>query len=108
VSDRQAELVATLIHDGCSISEAARRLDANRTWASKALTKQHVVDYMNELASMSRGALRARAYATAHQLLSDSKSGWLKWDIAKSMIEGDGEGAKAPAQAVQINISLGE
>ena len=108
VSDRQAQLVATLIHDGCSISEAARTCGANRTWASKSLQKQHVIDYMNALADMSRGALRARSYATAHKLLSDSKSAWLKWDIAKSMIEGDGEGGQAPAQAVQINISLGD
>ena len=108
VSDRQAQLVATLIHDGCSISEAARACGANRTWASKSLQKQHVIDYMEELAKMSRGALRARSYATAHKLLSDSKSSWLKWDIAKSMIEGDGDQGQAPAQTVQINISLGD
>lgn len=108
VTPRQAELVATLVHEGCTITVAAERIGANRSWASTALKKQHVQDYMLELARSVLGTHSVRALATMGDLL-DAKSGYLRFEAARDLMDRAGlsresEAPSAPPVNIQINL----
>jgi hypothetical protein len=108
ITNRQHELVATLLHDGCTITSAAETMDANRTWACKTLNKQHVIEYMHQLAKNTIGAHSLKAIATMDKLLS-AKSDHVRLEAAKDLMDraglvGDQGDDKAPP--LTINISL--
>ena len=108
VTDRQSELVAMLLHDGCTITEAASRIDGDRTWACKVLNMQHVLDYMHELALSVIGAHSLTAVATMGKLLA-AKSDHVKLEAAKDLMDRAGlginpESDRAPPLTINITI----
>jgi len=107
VTDRQHELVATLLHDGRTVASACEQIDADRTWASKTLNKQHVIDYANDLAKCVLGVHSIRALAKMGNLLN-SKSDHVALEAARDLMDraGLGNDGSAGAPPLTINISL--
>ncbi len=107
VTDRQDQLVVTLVTQGCSIAEAARQIGAHRVWATRVLQKEHVQSYADDLRRASMSALRLRATATAHELLSEG-SKRQKLELVQTLLGSEEKQSSQGTQAVQVNINLGE
>lgn len=107
ITDKQHELVATMLQDGCTITEAANRMGSDRSWASKTLNKQHVMEYMRDLAMNAIGAHALRATHTMTKLL-DAKSEKVRQEAAKDLMDRAGLGVSEAERAppLSINISL--
>lgn len=108
VTDRQHELVVALLHDGCTITEAAKRIDANRSWATTTLNKKHILEYMHQLAINAVGAHALRAVATMDTLLT-AKSEKVRQEAAADLMNRAGIGtdnATNQAPPISINISI--
>jgi len=107
LTERQKQFATTLVSEGLSVTKAAQAIGADRAWAFRALRKQHVSDYMEELRQVSMGALRSRATAVAHQLLSEG-SKRQQLELVQTLLSGETQREERPQQAVQVNINLGE
>lgn len=108
VTERQAELVALLVQEGCSVPQACEAMGADRSWGWKTLQKQHVLDFSQDLARSVLGAHALRALATAGKLL-DSKSEYLRAEVARDLMDRAGfrvHGPTKDAPGVQVNISF--
>ncbi len=90
ITETQQELVHVILHDGCSPTEAAKRLGRNKAWAYNTLKKQHVIEYRQQLAMMTLGWDATQAMATMRELLN-SKSQY----VAQSRQRFDGQGRTA-------------
>lgn len=111
VTERQAELVDTLLSTGGTHRELAEALGADRAWVSRTLRKQHVLDYMAEVARRDMRTLGAAAMVTARELLQ-ARSEKVRSDVALALIKAGGldvgqDTQRAPAVAVQINLDGG-
>ena len=107
VTDRQAQLVAHLLHDGATVDEAAKRIGANRAWAYTTLRKQWVREYAQDMRDALLCGLGLRALATAGDLLGQAKSERLRAEIAMDLMNraGVGDGPKqAPSVLIQFNL----
>lgn len=106
VTDKQADLVAMLLHDGCTIAEACKRINANASWAYITLQKQHVMDYGNELAKRVMNWHAIRAITTMSDLL-DARSEKVRREAAEDLMNragfGNSEGGGSN-QSLVINI----
>ena len=107
ITDKQHELVVTILQSGCTITEACNRIDANRSWASSTLSKQHVSDYMRDLAISAIGVHALRATATMGSLLN-AKSEKVRQEAAKDLLDRAGfgltEAEKAPSLVINISV----
>ena len=103
VTDQQAELVHAVLHDGCTVTEASRRIGANKAWAWRTAQKQHVMDYRKELS----GWHGTKALATMVELL-DHKSGNVRLEASRDLLDRSGmrTAEQRPTTAVQINFGV--
>lgn len=86
VTDRQAELVETLLQQGCTITAAAYTIGAARTWAVTSLKKQHVQAYAMDLAQATMVGYALRAVKTAGALL-ESKDDRVRATMARDIMD---------------------
>ena len=108
VTDRQADLVDTLLQTGSTITKAAEDIGANRTWAVSTLKKQHVRAYARDMADVMLGGHALRALATMGDLLN-AKSAYLRKEAATDLLDRDGLGREdgvISAPPVQVNIRI--
>jgi len=108
VTDRQADLVDTLLQTGSTITKAAEDIGANRTWAVSTLKKQHVRAYARDMADVMLGGHALRALATMGDLLS-AKSAYLRKEAATDILDRYGLGRDdgvVHAPPVQVNIRI--
>ena len=108
VTEAQAELVHAMLHDGCNPTEASKRLGRNKSWAYNTLTKQHVIEYRQQLAMMTLGWDATQAMATMRELLT-SKSQYVRLEAARDLMDRAGfrnDVVSGPSTAVQINFNL--
>ena len=108
VTERQRQLVETLLHEGLSITAAAERIGANRSWASTTLSKQHVKDYAVELAGTVMGSHALRALATMGDLLT-AKSQFVRLEAARDLMDRAGMRApdtSGPVRKVTVSFEL--
>ena len=108
VTDRQADLVDTLLQTGSTITKAAEDIGANRTWAVSTLKKQHVRAYARDMADVMLGGHALRALATMGDLLN-AKSAYLRKEAATDLLDRYGLGREdkvISAPPVQVNIRI--
>jgi hypothetical protein len=108
VTDAQAELVHTILHDGCNPTEAAQRLGRNKAWVYNTLNKQHVIEYRQGLAMSTLGWDATQAMATMRELLN-AKSQHVRLEAAKDLMDRAGFRVDAPRSTgtnVQINFNV--
>ena len=108
VTDRQADLVDTLLQTGSTITKAAEDIGANRTWAVSTLKKQHVRAYARDMADVMLGGHALRALATMGDLLN-AKSAYLRKEAATDLLARYGLGREdgvISAPPVQVNIRI--
>ena len=107
VTDQQAELVHAVLHDGCNVTEASRRIGANKAWAWRTAQKQHVSDYRKELALSVLGWHGSQAMATMVSLL-EHKSGNVRLEASRDLMDRAGIRSEPvrPTTAVQINFGV--
>ena len=108
VTDAQADLVHTILHDGCNPTEAASKLGRNKAWAYNSLNKQHVIEYRQELAMMTLGWDATQAMATMRDLLQ-SNSQHVRLEAARDLMDRAGlrnDAPRGPSTAVQINFNV--
>ncbi|QDP46190.1 MAG: hypothetical protein Tp1125SUR00d2C35834131_6 [Prokaryotic dsDNA virus sp.] len=107
ITQQQADLVHAVLHDGCTVTEASRRIGANKAWAWRTAQKQHVMDYRKELALSVLGWHGSQAMATMVDLLQH-KSGNVRLEASRDLMDRAGirsEPAR-PTTAVQINFGV--
>lgn len=107
VTDQQAELVHAVLHDGCTVTEASRRIGANKAWAWRTAQKQHVMDYRKELSLSVLGWHGTKALATMVELL-EHKSGNVRLEASRDLLDRAGvrTAEQRPTTAVQINFGI--
>ena len=108
VTDAQADLVHTILHDGCNPTEAANRLGRNKAWVYNTLNKQHVIEYRQALAMNTLGWDATQAMATMRDLLQSS-SQHVRLDAARDLMDRAGlrnDPSRGPSTAVQINYNV--
>jgi hypothetical protein len=108
ITDRQHELVVALLQDGCTITEAAKRINGHRAWATTTLNKQHVLEYQKDMALAAIGTHALRATATMSSLLN-ARSEKVRQEAAKDLMDRAGLGTENKAEAagsLTINISV--
>ena len=108
VTDRQADLVDTLLQTGSTITKAAEDIGANRTWAVSTLKKHHVRAYARDMADVMLGGHALRALATMGDLLN-AKSAYLRKEAATDLLDRYGLGREdgvISAPPVQVNIRI--
>ena len=108
VTDAQADLVHTILHDGCNPTEAANRLGRNKAWVYNTLNKQHVIEYRQALALATLGWDATQAMATMRELLT-AKSQYVRLEAARDLMDRAGFRVDAPRVSgtnVQINFNV--
>jgi hypothetical protein len=108
VTDAQADLVHTILHDGCNPTEAANRLGRNKAWVYNTLNKQHVIEYRQALAMNTLGWDATQAMATMRELLTAS-SQHVRLEAARDLMDRAGFRVDAPRTSgtnVQINFNV--
>jgi len=108
VTDAQADLVHTILHDGCNPTEAANRLGRNKAWVYNTLNKQHVIEYRQALAMNTLGWDATQAMATMRELLTAS-SQHVRLEAARDLMDRAGFRVDAPRTGgtnVQINFNV--
>lgn len=108
ITERQAELVNTILQEPGTITDAATRIGADRSWAYITLKKPHVMAYATELARASLGMAALQALATQRSLLQ-CKSDYLKHEVSKDILDRAGfrvGSVGGRGAEVEINIKL--
>jgi len=108
ITDRQHELICTMLQEPGTVMDAAGRIGADPSWCYTTLRKPWVVAYSTELARQTLHGHALTALAVQGQLLH-AKSDWLKHEVAKDILDRSGfrvqtEGPRAPSVEVNINL----
>lgn len=109
LTGKQMALVDTLVAEGCTIKEAAKKAgyadgESGRVTASKALKLPHVQQYMMQAVTETLGVNATFAASKLLKLASGAKSEYVQLEASKDIL--DRAGFKPPDK--QLHMHAGE
>lgn len=117
LTDKQTALVDTLVADGCSVTEAARKAgyaegESGRVSASKALRQPHVQQYMMSRVAEQLGMNATIAASRVLRLATNAKSEYVQLEASKDILDRAGfkpidRSQVQVAGDIRVSIDLG-
>lgn len=105
VTRKQRAAIEAMVHDGLRRDEAAKAAGMNAEVLRRALTKPHVLAYLNEQMEVLRTSARPRALRKMADLL-DAKTERIQFEAAKYLDGMDRPGHAVGAVNVQVNTQV--
>lgn len=104
LSPKNKEAIELMVFDGLKRSKAAEAVGLTDHALRTALTKPHVLAFMNEQQEVLRNSLRPRALHTMGELLDEKETGTVRFKAAE-YLDGQNRGQHTIG-ATQINVQV--